>query len=1098
LNNGSTHAPPVKLPPLDGSSEPVPVSNPRLGQPRYTDKDIPRLRALILAEFAEILTEPPPHLPPLRDINHTIPLYDDNKRYNYHPPRCAEALQPQLRAKIARYTEAGWWVPVASESAPPMLCIPKKDGTLRTVVDCRQRNDNTVKDLTPFPDQDQVRHAVARAKYRSKIDLSNAFEQLRVMPEDVFKTVFATIYGCFVSHVLQQGDCNGPSSFQRLMNWILRDAIGLFVFVFIDDLFVYSNTIEEHLEHLRYVLRKLLEYCLYAAIHKVDLFSRETDCLGHLIDDEGLHAATDKMHRIQQWRTPESQEEVSSFLGLVTYIATFMPDISAYTSPLSALETHGRDFRWTAFHQKCFDMIKTLARKAPVLKPVDPSTGIPIWVVCDASVFGVGAVLGQGEDWRTMRPAGFMSKKFTQAQSHYHTNEQEALAIIEALLKWEDKLLGRRFRVVTDHAALEFFKTKATLTARQVRWQNFFSRFDMELGYVPGKENKIADILSRYYQNVREDEVVHAEDMVSADLRLDPELDDLPTDRVVECRAGRVTRSSTQALQEAVEPRVIESQEINSTPTPSSEPDETAVGGSDPHVDSFDDDSMTPLPDTLARSTKDLARLIAEGYRKDTLFAKVLEHPDHHKVLHWNPDEQVVTTTNRKGDTVLCIPRGITRGVSLVEKVITEAHRVVGHLGATRTSDYIRRWYWWPSLVHDVDLFVQSCSKCLTTKSDHRKAMGLLHSMPIPRFPWDSIGMDFVGPFPESHGYDYLWIVICRLTSMVHLIPIKTTTKASELAEIYNREIVRLHGLPSSIVSDRDPKFTSKFWREVHRLLGTKLLLSTAFHPQTDGASERSIQSITQILRALVSANQKNWAEKLITTELALNSSISASTGFAPFELNYPVMPRLMPAIYDSKYRGVKDFVQAARDNLEAALDAIIERRAIQTHAANKHRRPDEKYQVDDLVYLSSKNLQFPKGRARKLIPRYIGPFKIIRANPDSSNYTLELTPEMKARRIHPTFHASLLRRFEPNDAALFPDRTPEPLYTLGETDPEELFVDEIIGHKWDGRALFLHVAWDDGDHTWEPLSKCNKLEALDGYLALRGVRLPRDLPRRK
>ena len=127
--------------------------------------------------------------------------------------------------------------------------------------------------------------------------------------------------------------------------------------------------------------------------------------------------------------------------------------------------------------------------------------------------------------------------------------------------------------------------------------------------------------------------------------------------------------------------------------------------------------------------------------------------------------------------------------------------------------------------------------------------------------------MDFVGPFPESHGYNYLWVVLCRLTSMTHLVPITTRTKASELAWLYFREIVRLHGLPESIVSDRDSKFTSKFWREVHRLLGTRLLMSTAFHPQTDGASERAIQSVSQVLRSMVGPKQQDWVEKIPMVE---------------------------------------------------------------------------------------------------------------------------------------------------------------------------------------------------------------------------------------
>lgn len=141
-----------------------------------------------------------------------------------------------------------------------------------------------------------------------------------------------------------------------------------------------------------------------------------------------------------------------------------MPDVSAYTGPLHGMTKNGHVFEWRPLHQKCFDSIKALACKTPILKPIDPSIDEPIWVICDASTSGVGAVYGQGKEWRTCRPAGFMSKKFTTAQHSYRVFEMEMIAILEALLKWEDKLLGRRFKVVTDHQALQFFKSQKRLS----------------------------------------------------------------------------------------------------------------------------------------------------------------------------------------------------------------------------------------------------------------------------------------------------------------------------------------------------------------------------------------------------------------------------------------------------------------------------------------------------------------------------------------------------------------------------------------------------------------------------------------------------------
>ena len=180
--------------------------------------------------------------------------------------------------------------------------------------------------------------------------------------------------------------------------------------------------------------------------------------------------------------------------------------------------------------------------------------------------------------------------------------------------------------------------------------------------------------------------------------------------------------------------------------------------------------------------------------------------------------------------------------------VIEQAHTILGHYGAQKTADYIRQWYWWPKLGHEVDKYCTTCSICQVSKTSTQRPVGLLHTLPIPNRPWGSVGMDFIGPFPKSKGFDYLWVVICRLTSMVHLVPVNTTTKASELASLYVKEVVRLHGLPDCIVSDRDSKFTSMFWRETHRILGTKLLMSTSFHPQMDGASERVNRSVGQIL----------------------------------------------------------------------------------------------------------------------------------------------------------------------------------------------------------------------------------------------------------
>ena len=176
-----------------------------------------------------------------------------------------------LMEKIDRYLKASWWVEKNIPHALPLLCIPKKDGRLRTIVDCRKHNTNMVKDLTPFPDQDMIQNDIARAPFRTKLDMSDAYEQVRVEPDNIKNTTFSTIVGMFLSNVVQQGDCNAPATFQRLMMCIFRRAIGKYVYIYLDDIFIFSYSIEEHEDHLKSVFDILRKQQLYLSAKKVDL-----------------------------------------------------------------------------------------------------------------------------------------------------------------------------------------------------------------------------------------------------------------------------------------------------------------------------------------------------------------------------------------------------------------------------------------------------------------------------------------------------------------------------------------------------------------------------------------------------------------------------------------------------------------------------------------------------------------------------------------------------------------------------------------------------------------------------------------------------------
>ncbi len=556
-------------------------------------------------------------------------------------------------------------------------------------------------------------------------------------------------------------------------------------------------------------------------------------------------------------------------------------------------------------------------------------------------------------------------------------------------------------------------------------------------------------------------------------------------------------------MRDAVEPREVEANAMRPPQeTHQSEDQEqtTESRGSELTVaSSTTNETFKPFtwkPNVGGKNIPNLEKLCRNAYENDKTFRKIIKHPKDHK--SFEVTDGIIYRKIDAEHKVTCIPESNVRGRRLTELVIDQAHRIVGHLGARITESYARRFFWWTTLGPDIKAFCDSCSTCQATKTSNQRPQGLLHALPIPSTPWSSIGMDFVGPFPMVDNLDYIWVVLCRLTSLVHLIPLRTTNTAAELAPIFMAEIVRLHGLPDTIVSDRDPKFTSQFWTETHRLLGIKLAKSTAFHPQSNGVSERMIRKVSQILRTVVRPDQLDWPKHLPMVEFSINSSVVASTGYAPFELTYGYVPKMIKMIERTEYAGVQDFADKARDMVLNAHDALIRARIDQTYHANQKRRSDDKRLITgNKAYLSMENLNLPKARARKLMPKYIGPYKILSCNRENSHYTLELPEELLKRRIHPTFHARLLRPAIKNDDVHFPNREATFFYDFGDDPDKEWNVNLIVDHKHIGNTIFFDVQWETGETTREPYINCKELEALDRYLELHGVKHWRELQKK-
>ena len=965
-------------------------------------------RRQLLHEYRDVFpTDLPAGLPPTRSVDHRIELKPGSAPTNRPTHRMSPTEQDEVKKQIDQLAESGFIRPSKSPFGAPLLLVKKKDGTMRMCIDYRALNDITIKNSYPLPRIDELFDRLQGAKIFTKIDLRNGYHQIRIYSADVEKTAFRSRYGHFEFLVLPFGLTNAPATFMQLMHDIFRPLLDRSVLVFIDDILVYSNNIEDHLRHVREVLELLRKNQLYAKASKCELFKSRVEFLGHVIDDSGLHMMEDKVDAILKWPPLKSVSEVQSFIGLVGYYRKFIRMFSEIAAPLTQLTQKEKSFEWTPTQQQAFDALKKKVSEHPVLILPDPR--LPYLVTTDASGFAVGATLSQDQG-KGNQPIAFLSKKMLPAELNYPPHEQELLAIIVALKTWRHYLLGTKFNVATDHRSLIYLQTQPHLSTRQTRWLEFLQQFDFKTEYKEGRTNVVADGLSRR-----------------------PDHKSAPS---VPSTVSAVSSSSIDVganLREAIMQSYAADKECSELIAMASGPDSVTSTRSDSRV--------------------------------------------------WLQGGLLVNDSNR-----VVIP---SSAASVKAMIFHECHDAPlgGHSGAAKTIERIGRRFSWKNMNEEIRSYVTTCLLCQMNKPSQQLPMGLLQPLPCPDKPWHTVSMDFIVGLPKTReGHDSTIVVIDKLTKWAIYIPTLATDDAPTVARHFFHHVVRHHGVPSVIISDRDAKFTSIFWKSLWGQLGTRLHMSTAFHPETDGQTERQNRTLEEALRAYVNYKQNDWDEHLVSLELAYNCSVQRSTGFSPYYLNYGYDPHLpIDAAMDpsriSNNPTAADRIQQLHDSIRMAKQNIAEAQNRQAHYANLKRREIELV-VGQKVFLSTQHLSLKdKDRTKKLLPRFIGPFSVKRVLSPVA-YELDLPATM---RIHPVFHISKLKLLKPRDLVSFPasaaadpnqvSRPPPEL--INEDGEEEWEVEKIVNRrtikqKNNRQRVEYLVSWKgypEWEMTWEPAS---------------------------
>ncbi|GAU25204.1 hypothetical protein TSUD_151040 [Trifolium subterraneum] len=927
--------------------------------PTNTEPEI----AMLLHNYQEVF-KTPNGLPPTRAHNHSIPLLEGSNPVKVKPYRYPHSQKTQIEHMVQDMLQQGIIQPSTSPFSSPIILVKKKDGTWRFCTDYRALNAITVKDSFPIPTVDELLDELFGAKHFSKLDLRSGYHQILLQPEDRYKTAFRTHQGHYEWLVMPFGLTNAPATFQSLMNTIFQNVLRKYVLVFFDDILVYSKTWQEHLKHLAAVLQVLQDNELFVKLSKCSFGVSEIEYLGHVVNGQGVSMDKEKIQAVLDWPPPKNIKQLRGFLCLTGYYRRFIQSYAKIASPLTDL-LKKEAYVWTTQAKAAFQQLKNAITSAPVLAL--PNFTKTFILETDASGVGIGAVLHQEG-----HPIAYFSKKLVPRNQKKSAYFREMLAIAEAIAKFRHYLLGHKFIIRTDQKSLRNLMEQTLQTPDQQEWLHRFLGYDFSIEYKPGKDNVVADALSRVMTLAWSEPQFRLLHQIKAIQKQDP---------------------------------------------------------------------------TLVKIRMECAQHSQPGSHytiKDDL-------------LFWK--QRIV----------------IPHDGALIQQVLYELHTspLGGHAGITRTVARVKAQFYWSDMKKDIVEYVQNCEICQKAKTANTLPAGLLQPLPIPSQVWEDVAMDFITGLPLSHGYTVILVVIDRLTKYAHFIPLKTDYTSKIVAEAFMHHIVKLHGMPKSIVSDRDKVFTSNFWQQLFKLQGTSLAMSSAYHPQSDGQSEVLNRTLELFLRCFTFNNPKAWYKALSWSEFWYNTAFQTSIGMTPFKALYgrdpPTLVRYEaqagdPPALQEELMGRDKLLQQLKSNLERAQQYM-------KRQADKHRR-DIKLQVGDLVLVKlqpyrQQSLALRKNQ--KLGMRYFGPFEIL-AKVGEVAYKLKLPDHAK---IHPVFHISQLKPFKgiSQDQSL-----PLPL-TMSDTGPLIQPIAVLAARtilKGIQKVHQVLIQWDqypEAEATWEEVT---------------------------